>query len=335
MAQPGAAAPALVAMNQAQLAALAQLMRGGATKLRRMTEATPAAWLEHRRHFAQIVDLQNWEDLRQRQELMASVQEKAGNAVMDLQVANFATIDLLIEAMAARFLPAAAGATARSNYQNARQLPTETAREWHTRVRELFYLAYPAAVPNDQAHCLDLFVNGLVNANVRFFVASQNLADFTAALPVAERAETANRDVAGSGRQGNAGVHQLGGHQHAPSVLAMGGQQPSRGPLACYFCADMFRIQAPHTKNRCPYWKAARDAYNAGAPPGAQANQAGQQHSGRQANQRGGRGGGRGRGSNRRQGGQTVNAVGQDSPSQPPPPRQFAYAADSSDEAEN
>ena len=93
-----------------------------------MTEATPAAWLEHKCHFAQIVALQGWEDLRQRQELIASVQEKAGNAVMDLQVANYATVDLLLAAMEARFLPAAAGATARSNYQNARQLPTETTR---------------------------------------------------------------------------------------------------------------------------------------------------------------------------------------------------------------
>ena len=38
---------------------------------------------------------------------------------MDLQVANYATVDLLLAAMEARFLPAAAGATARSNYQNA------------------------------------------------------------------------------------------------------------------------------------------------------------------------------------------------------------------------
>ena len=109
-------------MNHAQLLLLAQLMRGGAAKLRRMTEATPAAWLEHRRHFTQIVTLYTWDDQRQRQELVASIQEKAGNAVADILWNTHATIDLLMDAIALRFMPAAAGATARSNYQRAKQL---------------------------------------------------------------------------------------------------------------------------------------------------------------------------------------------------------------------
>ena len=101
-------------MNAAQLQQLAALMRGGTAKLRRMTEATPAAWLEHRRHFNQIVTLYGWDDQRQRQELVASIQEKAGNAVSGILWNTHATINLLLNAIALRFLPAAAGATARS-----------------------------------------------------------------------------------------------------------------------------------------------------------------------------------------------------------------------------
>ena len=322
MAQPGAgaaapAAPApVVAMNNAQLQQLAQLMRGASAKLRRMTSPTAAAWLEHKRHFRQVAELQDWGDQRQRQELLASIQEKAGNAVMDLQIANFATIALLQDAVEARFMPAAAGATARSNYQGAKQLPMESSREWHTRVRELFFLAYPNEDPNAQNHCLDLFVNGIYNGNVRFFVASQNLANFTDALPVAERAETAHRDINGPTTQA-AGTHAITTGVHAMNL----GGNPA--PLACYFCADAFKIQAPHTKNRCPYWKAARDAFNAQPPAAAGQQQQQQQQqqgqSGRGRNRRGGRGS---RGGNKA--GRAVNSVH--------PEPAHTSTADSSDE---
>ena len=302
MAQP----QQIVAMNDGQLGQLAQLMRGGATKLRRMTEATPSAWLEHKRHFGQIVVLQDWADLRQRRELLASIQEKAGNAVMDLTVANHANIDLLLAAIEARFLPAAAGITARSNYQNSRQLPTESTREWHTRVRELFFLAYPDQDPNAQAHCLNTFVNGLVNANVRFAAASQDIANFGAALPVAERAETASRDVTSMGKMGG-GISAV---TTGVSVLSLGSQNRPPGPLACYFCADMFNIQSPHTKNRCPYWKAARDSYNAAQSAGPTPAQASSSNTNSGRRGRGRRGGRGGRARAAGQTGQLVNAVG-------------------------
>ena len=60
---------------------------------------------------------------------MASVQEKAGNTVMDLQIAKYATIDLLSAAMDAHFMSVADGATACSKYQNMCQLPTKMAKE--------------------------------------------------------------------------------------------------------------------------------------------------------------------------------------------------------------
>lgn len=246
----GGAAANFIAMNPAQLQQLAAMMRGPSTKLRRMTNATPEAWLEYRRHFQKIAELQNWDDHRCRQELAAGVQEKAGNAVADIDV-NAAGIDIndVLTLYQNRFLPAAAGATARTNYQTARQLPTESVREWHTRVRELFFLAYPDAIINNAPHAMDIFINGLYVSQVHFCVASQHIANFTDALPVAERAETANKKHKSPGGVHN--VYSRPQQQQPQSTLA----PPGSGN--CYFCADAFKVQNPHLKNQCPYFKAA------------------------------------------------------------------------------
>ena len=309
-----AAAPGLVALQPAQLQALADMLRAGgpgATRLRRMTEATPGAWMEHRRHFAKVVELQNWNDLRQRRELLASIQEKAGNAIIDIDVAAFVDIDALLTAVEARFMPAAAGSTARSNYNSARQLPTESVREWHTRLRELFNLAYPNQNPNDHAHCLDLFVQGLANANVKFFVGSQDIPDFHTALTMAERSETASKRSTSSA--GN--VHAL-----TDQINAMDFNGRPRQALACYFCSDMFAVSNPHTKSNCPYWKAAQSLFLSenGRPQQSAPSQAAAP-SGRQANHR------KGNKHFKRKPKRSVNAV------QAPPPA-AALLADSSDE---
>ena len=255
---PGAAgAPAnFIAMAPAQLQQLAAIMRGPSTKLRRMTNATPEAWLEYRRHFQKIAELQNWDDHRCRQELAAGIQEKAGNAVADIDV-NAAGLDInaVLALYQNRFLPVAAGATARTNYQTARQLPTETVREWHTRVRELFFLAYPDAAIDNAPHAMDIFINGLYTPTVHFCVASQHINNFTDALPVAERAETANKKNKQSG-----GIHNVFPRQSTQPTS----QAPSLAPPGsgnCYFCADTFKIQSPHLKNQCPYFKAANRLY--------------------------------------------------------------------------
>ena len=297
-----------VAMQHADIVALAQLLRVGATKLRRMTEATPEAWLEYKRHFLKVAQLQNWDDERSRRELAAGMQEKAGNAVADIEVDQpVINIDILIALYEERFLPAAAGATARKNYQSAKQLPTESVRDWHTRVRELFFLAYPGEDPNAQNHCLDLFVNGLANPTVKFFVASQDLANFAPALPVAERAETANRDNLGQQGRGGGAMHAIRDNRNQPGP---------RGPLACYFCLDVFKIESPHTRNNCPYFKAAYQLWQ---------TEQGNPATGRTGAQSGNRGGGANRGGNRsggrggrggQRGARSVNTVEGDSSSQ-------------------
>ena len=281
-ADGGAAAPAVgaanfIAMQPAQLQALANMMRGPSTKLRRMTNATPEAWLEYRRHFTKIAQLQDWDDLRCRQELAAGVQEKAGNAVADINVmAVGLNINNVLDLYQARFLPAAAGTTARTNYQTAKQLPTETVREWHTRVRELFFLAYPDGVINDAHHAMDIFINGLYQPQIHFQTASQNIDNFTNALPFAERAETANKR---SGKGAN--IHALNFRSNQQNQNQTQNQNTLAPPGSgnCYFCADTFRIQSPHLKNQCPYFKAANRLFqshkkspNASAPTSAPAS---------------------------------------------------------------
>ena len=243
-----------MALNNAQLAQLAQLMRGGATKLNRLTDATASAWLDHRRHFQKIVLLHGWDDQRQRRELAASLQEAAGKAVQGIDPeAAGQTIANLLNLYNARFMPQAAGATARSNYQAARQLPAESVREWHTRIRELFALAYPNDDIDNAPHSLDLFIAGLHNSNVRFFVQSTNIPDFTQALPIAERAETAHRDVTRSAR-GVSSITSPFSQLSLNAVSAPSTQMAAVGNKpACFFCKDAFRVSLP-TKQRSLPW---------------------------------------------------------------------------------
>ena len=280
----GAGIPNMMAMGPNEIAMLANLMRGSATKLRRMTQATPAAWMEYKRHFLTVAALNHWDDLRMRRELAAGMQEKAGNAVFDIDPGEAGiTLEDLITAYEERFMPAAAGQTARKNYQSSRQLSTESAREWHTRVRELFNLAYPGEDPNDQAHCLDTYTNGLNNATVKFYVSCQPLDNFQQALSVAERAETANRDTSSGSRL--TGI--------TPEVNAMGSRPPSSAPgagqLSCYFCMDAFRVSSPHPKSLCPYFKAVRQMWQADQQPSRPAPNPSRGRGGR----RGGGGGGK------------------------------------------
>ena len=319
-----AGAPDLVALQPEQLAQLADMLRAGAggagtTRLRRMTEATPGAWMEHRRHFTKIVELQVWNDLRQRRELLASIQEKAGNAIIDVDIEEFPTIQELLEAVEARFMPAAAGSTARSNYNAARQLSTESVREWHTRLRELFNLAYPNQNPNNHAHCLDLFVQGLANANVKFFVGSQQIEDFHAALVAAERSETASKRTTSSA----GALHALSNDMNVMNINGQSG-------LACYFCTDTFSVSNPHTKAHCPYFKAAKNLFMAesqGRSPTASGGGPSHAAPPRFPNQRRGgrnfkRGGGRPRNTN------SVHAL-------PSPAQAAAQAATLDDSSEN
>lgn len=255
-----------IAMQPAQLQQLANMMRGPSSKLRRMTNATPDAWLEYKRHFLKIAALQDWDDERQRQELAAGVQEKAGNAVSDIDIAAAgATIDIVIDQYQGRFMPAAAGATARINYQTAKQLPTETVREWHTRVRELFFLAYPDGVINNQHHSMDIFINGLYIPAIHFQVASQDIDNFTGCLPVAERAETANRKTKSSG------IHAMNMRPAANTAQTSSPLAPP-GSGNCYFCADTFKVQNPHLKNQCPYYKTANRLFQSHRKSGKPAN---------------------------------------------------------------
>ena len=256
-AAPAAAAPAaaqFLAMQPADLQFLANMMRGPSTKMRRMTNATPEAWLEYKRHFQKIRALQNWNDERCRQELAAGVQEKAGNAVADIDI-NLPgrDIDDVIELFQERFLPAAAGATARTNYSSTKQLPTENQREYHTKVRELFYLAYPDLNIDETPHAMDTYVKGIYNSQIHFFVASQHIANFSACLPVAERAETALKTKPST----SINAIQPRTQNQTSNQLA----PPGSGN--CYFCADVFRVQNRHLKSNCPYFKAANKLFQA------------------------------------------------------------------------
>ena len=256
-AAPPAAAAQFLAMQPADLQFLANMMRGPSTKMRRMTNATPEAWLEYKRHFQKIRALQNWNDERCRQELAAGVQEKAGNAVADIDIyAPGVDIDDIIEAYQNRFLPAAAGATARTNYSTSRQIPTENAREWHTKMRELFCLAYPDLNIDETPHAMDTYIKGLCNPQVHFFVASQHIENFSACLPVAERAETALKHSPG-------GLKSSINAMQTRSTNAQSNSLAPPGSGNCYFCADVFKVQNRHLKSNCPYFKAANKLFQA------------------------------------------------------------------------
>ena len=185
---------------------------GGRKKLSIFTSAKDHEWRGWRENFAIVAEINDWNDLRQRQEAAAAMEGAAKRAVSDINhTAPGTTINRLLDAYEARFITQASSDMARVTFIKAKQKNEETILQWHTRTRELFVRAYPNQVIDTSRTLIDQFILGLHNPKIIEHVWDRRPATFSAALEeasnkVASLAVIANRSHAGStGASG--GVH--------------------------------------------------------------------------------------------------------------------------------
>lgn len=201
----------------------------------------PQQWRIWRRNFEQIANIKGWNQQRQRREIASSMEADAALAVYDIAVDvpndPQATGQALLNAYEARFVPAAAGQLARSEFKAAKQKPGETILAWHTRLRELFLRATPNGDANADQSLIDTFTHNLVDPAIMMYVLDQNPATYVMALQAAQNKQAT---LLVMGKQvSSGGLHVMGGAEvHA---IRQGGKGP------CWTC------NAPdHQRHECP-----------------------------------------------------------------------------------
>ncbi len=165
---------------------------GGYHKIAIFTSGDGVDWATWRTVFEVAAAANEWNDLRQRQEIAASMSGVAHRAITDILHAPphvdgeppF-TAERLLNAYELRFLPPEESSMARVMFQAAVQTEAEGTLQWHARVRSLFTRAFPAREGETSIELIDRFILGLVNERVREYAYDQRPATYTLALTAA------------------------------------------------------------------------------------------------------------------------------------------------------
>jgi len=242
-----AAAAAAQAAAQAVPAALPGAVGGGRRKLTIFSSGNPTDWKIWRRNFVQTALINGWQDQRQRREAVANIEGIAATSVSDIEPDNYADIQLLLEALEARFLPAAQTQTAKTEFNLSKQKPGETVIQWHARLRELFIRAYPARNPINDDQLIDKFVSGLYDRDVMSFILDRDPNTYAAALEHAQRRTSAllvlARNKGGTNGTTTNPIAHLGQEDYEDNSY---GELNAIGRNQCWYCR-----KAGHLRDDC------------------------------------------------------------------------------------
>ena len=236
-------------MNDAQFEQYMNAAGGGNTKKAPMlSQTTPGAWRIWRRRFTLIANHRNWNDAKQKLEAATSMEGDAATITFDLAPDNEAqTAAEFLNAMERRFIPAAASAYSRAEFKSAKQEPTESPLQFHSRLRDLFNTAYQDREAEQDPDLMNAFALGLIDVRAREKVldAISEAENFTYTLCLARaQSKLAVNSVLGGSSSG----------QGAGSINSLAGQgQGDEGGRKCFACKE-----AGHLKKDCPYWNVMR-----------------------------------------------------------------------------
>lgn len=123
-------------------------------------------WLLWRKHFENVAKLNGWSVTQSKLALAASLTGQASAAVQDITTDDDSqTLQQVLAAYEARFLPPSASQLARMTFDSARQIPGEDLLTYHSRLRTLWSRAYPTVA--DPTPLIRKFALGLQKAAVR------------------------------------------------------------------------------------------------------------------------------------------------------------------------
>lgn len=173
-----------VVMHPDDLARLLRDMnaRGGKKRPTVLEQADPDAWYVWRQNFNVTVLINGWDDARARMEAFTAMEGDARRAVSEVRWDGYATLERLLDAYEARFVPEAASSWAQADFDTATQLPSESALQWHTRLRTMFLRAYPGEAAETSAKLIRRYCVGVQDEEVRVRATHAHPRTFTDAL---------------------------------------------------------------------------------------------------------------------------------------------------------
>lgn len=180
------------AQQQQQQNARPPAVTGGA-KLRTLEKNDPVEWRQFRIHFETMMQVHQWADDTARGMLKASITGEALKVVMDVPIrAQGQTIQQMLDDYEARFTPAPQGRFSRTEYEEARQMPEESAIQWHGRLRELYQRGFPNGNAEADVGLIEKFVkrNKDIRVAQNIWARDELPQTYTAALHATQNVES-------------------------------------------------------------------------------------------------------------------------------------------------
>lgn len=193
----------LAAQLQRQPAAAAaanpgQVPKPGSTAMPTFSEGSSDGWFNFRRKFTACCEINGWNDLRSRRQLIMALDGTALTRIQHLTPEpdpappgwNLAAF---LDQVEGKFVHAGDTVRARVEYRMARQTKEEDVGAWHTRLQQLHHRAWRNVANQDTAE--DLIYNyqwGLRINTIKVRVVEANPATYAEALVAAQQAEAAH-----------------------------------------------------------------------------------------------------------------------------------------------
>lgn len=213
---------------------------GGGRKLQTLSSTSGSEWLTWRTHFSAVAQINNWNDQRRRRELKAAMLGDASRLTGDIDVEPIIpaggaayTIENALTAYAERFLPPAASKVARVEFHNATQRPDETVAQFHGRLREAYFRAYPNDPdPNQSVLLIQQYALGLADAVVCQFVMDRDPQTYIEASNIAQM-KSATEAAMRKRPAGKGGINNVGTVTGTP-----------KSDVECWACGNKGHIRA-------------------------------------------------------------------------------------------
>jgi hypothetical protein len=179
-----------------------QVPRPGQASLPTFSDCSADGWFIFRRAYTVCCQINNWDDLHSRRQLLLALKDGALAKIANLQPnPDPLTVDWNLEEfldqIEGKFVHQVDTFRARAEYTQARQLKEEDVGTWHTRILQLHTRAWHGAVDREMSHELIYkFCCGLYHPMVRAKTVENNPKTFGAALQGAMQAEASQMMLA-------------------------------------------------------------------------------------------------------------------------------------------
>jgi hypothetical protein len=195
--------PGIAAAAAAQAAGLParqgnpQIPRPGQASLPTFSDCSADGWFLFRRPYTVCCQINNWDDLRSRRQLLLALKDSSLAKIANLQptpdpLSVHWDLEAFLDQIEGKFVHQVDTFKGRAVYTQARQLKEEDVGTWHIRVLQLYTRAWHEAVDREMSHeIIYKFCCGLYHPMVRAKTVEHNPETFGAALQGAMQADDA------------------------------------------------------------------------------------------------------------------------------------------------